>query len=139
MEEIIGGALLGAIATALFPKQTEEVSKKFNDFFQPLAKAAVSGLYTVTSTTMETVAGTQEDFKGMWEEARDNAEAKHKAANHVKTSTVHATKAMKIEVEPETPKAGSRAKSANAAKSAAQAKVPGASSANNNAATAGHK
>jgi hypothetical protein len=101
MEEIIGGALLGAFVTSLFPKLSQDMQDGFNSFFHPVAKAAVGGLYTVTSTTMETVAETQESFKDMWEEARAEAEAKRKAASHVKEATKNAAKAVKIEVEAE--------------------------------------
>jgi hypothetical protein len=101
MEEIIGGALLGAFVTSFFPKLSQDIQEGFNTFFHPMAKAAVGGLYTVTSTTMETVAETQETFKDLWEEARSDAEAKRKAASHVKEATAHAAKAVKIEVEPE--------------------------------------
>ena len=98
MEEILGGAILGALFTSMFPKLSKDIHDGVNSVTQPLTKAAVGGLYTVTSTCMETVAETQEQFKDMWEEARSEAEARRKEAGNVKE---HATKATKIEVEQE--------------------------------------
>ena len=97
MEEIIGGAILGTVVTSLFPKLSQDIHDGFNTFFRPVAKAAVGGIYTMTSTAMETVAETQETFKDLWEEARLNAEASRKAAASVKDAT-DSPKATKIEI-----------------------------------------
>ena len=105
MEEIIGGAILGTVLTSLFPKLSQDIHEGFNTFFRPVAKAAVGGIYAVTSTTMETVAETQETFKDLWEEARTSSEAKRKAAADIKDAS-EAPKATKIEINADDRKTG---------------------------------
>ena len=90
MEEILGGILIGAAVTTLYPKLVRGVTA----VVRPAVKFVVEEAYTMARGTMAAVSEVTEGAKDMWAEARAEAEAGHRKEKQL-THAHSANKAAK--------------------------------------------
>lgn len=76
MEFLIGGAVLGAVFTSLFPG----VSDSINGLMKPVSKGVFTGLHAATTSAMTFVSETGDTVKDLWSEAHAEADAKRRQA-----------------------------------------------------------